>query len=190
MAKATGAAYRGTCEIGGERTEVRPWDQGGVTWTSCAAHVTRRVLEILRDVDAGTGAAETLSEYVDAAGITVTAGPGVSKRDADGWDHRAYSLTIRRAGSDATMQRVTWRAGTGVDSHPSETPAEVVSALLSDASAGDETFSDFAADFGYALDSRKAYRTWEQCRAMRNRLADFLGGSAVVDHLLSLENDV
>lgn len=43
------------------------------------------------------------------------------------------------------------------------TAASVLACLLSDASATDQCFADWAADFGYDVDSRKALATYEAC---------------------------
>jgi hypothetical protein len=51
----------------------------------------------------------------------------------------------------------------------------VLDCLLSDASAGEQTFEEFCSDFGYDSDSRKAEATYRACAAMAPRLRRFLG---------------
>ena len=55
------------------------------------------------------------------------------------------------------------------------TAADVLSSLILDANAGDQSFEDFCGDFGYDEDSRTAERTWRACAAMVPRLRRFLG---------------
>lgn len=52
---------------------------------------------------------------------------------------------------------------------------DVLESLVSDARLGDETFEDFCADLGLNTDSRKAYATWEACRATGNGLRWLFG---------------
>lgn len=52
---------------------------------------------------------------------------------------------------------------------------EVLSSLRTDCYAGELTFEDFCSDYGYDEDSRSAYGTWEDCAAMRRRIAAWLG---------------
>jgi hypothetical protein len=55
------------------------------------------------------------------------------------------------------------------------TLVDVLGSLCSDSSAIDSTFEDWASDFGYDADSRKAYATWERCRDLGLRLRQILG---------------
>lgn len=54
------------------------------------------------------------------------------------------------------------------------TAAGVLECLTSDAYAGEQTFADFCADYGYDEDSRNAERTWRACSALTPRLRRFL----------------
>lgn len=42
--------------------------------------------------------------------------------------------------------------------------ADVLYSLLSDMDAGAESFKDFCDNYGYDTDSRKAWKTWEDCK--------------------------
>jgi hypothetical protein len=46
---------------------------------------------------------------------------------------------------------------------------------LSDAQAGEQTFEDFCAEFGYDPDSRKAEKTWQACRLVTKNMKRLLG---------------
>lgn len=115
-----------------------------------------------------------MQEYVEREGITVTAGTGVLGRDSDGWEATKFALTIKRS-DGRVMRRVSWRQGTGVKTHPSESPADVMWALIHDARCGDTSFDEFCQELGYESDSRKAYGAWKACRRTRDRLTEFLG---------------
>jgi hypothetical protein len=57
------------------------------------------------------------------------------------------------------------------------TAADVLGCLCSDAQGVDhgETFEDWASDFGYDTDSRKAERIYHECQSIALRLRGFLG---------------
>ncbi|HVT61903.1 MAG TPA: hypothetical protein VHD33_00235 [Legionellaceae bacterium] len=52
---------------------------------------------------------------------------------------------------------------------------DVLNCLISDCSVIDQTFEDWAGDFGYDTDSRKAEKTYKACIKTGNRLLKFLG---------------
>ena len=53
---------------------------------------------------------------------------------------------------------------------------DVLQCLQSDARSGEHMlFEDFASDFGYDTDSRKAEKIWRACQETRGRLMKFLG---------------
>lgn len=57
------------------------------------------------------------------------------------------------------------------------TAADVLDCLASDASSVDtNSFEDWCADLGYDVDSRKAERTYRECKRQAEKLSHFLGG--------------
>jgi len=52
---------------------------------------------------------------------------------------------------------------------------DVLDSLLSDAQAGEQTFEDFCADFGYDSDSRKAEKIWRACQRVAKNMKRLLG---------------
>jgi len=56
------------------------------------------------------------------------------------------------------------------------TQASVLYCLLSDASAGEQLFADFCADFGYDEDSRKAFGIYEACQKIALQLRHLFTG--------------
>lgn len=52
---------------------------------------------------------------------------------------------------------------------------EILECIASDAAGADESFADWAANYGYSDDSIKAKAIWESCNAIRRTLRDGLG---------------
>lgn len=92
------------------------------------------------------------------------------------WEHHAFTVTL-------TVSNVTesfsWKQGLGAETDPSV--GEVLWALALDASVGEQSFEDFAGDFGYDQPSRKAYATWEQCQHIAEQLQNLFGEIPVID---------
>ena len=65
----------------------------------------------------------------------------------------------------------------------------VLDCLVSDSSGYDNSrcFEDWAGDYGYDTDSRKAETLYQQIREQRNRLENFLGREAYQDLLYKVE---
>lgn len=81
-----------------------------------------------------------------------------------------YKVTLRLGRRQLT---VPFFCGPGCTEDP--IAADVLFCLVSDAQAGDQSFEDFASDFGYDVDSRKAEATWRTCQSIAPRLRRFLG---------------
>ena len=92
--------------------------------------------------------------------------------DADGWQHYAY--VVRLARGDESMT-IPWRQGTGITESPDV--ASVLDAVLSDAAGfvNARDFEEWAAEYGYDSDSRKAYALYQQVDEQTEQLRDVLG---------------
>ena len=66
---------------------------------------------------------------------------------------------------------------------PSPTLEDVLYSLLTDAEAGGRTFEDWAGDFGYDTDSRKAEAMFRECQDVYARLVKLLGSPAAIESL-------
>lgn len=84
---------------------------------------------------------------------------------------RSWRVHLKYQGR--TMGPVDFFTGSGIMRKPGA--ADVLSCLISDAFAGEQTFADFCGDFGYDEDSRKAERTWKQCAAYAGHVRHLLG---------------
>jgi hypothetical protein len=116
---------------------------------------------------------ETIHEYIRRNDLTLSVRHKGRVVDADKWEHDAWAVTLR--GPNGKLA-TTFRMGTG---HNGKLPecAEVLDSLASDANAYDNArdFADFAAEFGYDTDSRKAEAVYKACGRIAKRLRDLLG---------------
>lgn len=118
----------------------------------------------------------TIAEFVRRNGITMTAertdhNPNMDSVDMDDW-----KCVLRRGKEGRKRMTVYFSQGYG---HNGKAPdlTSVLDCLASDSSMIENapTFEDFANEFGYDLDSRKAERTFKACEHQAKRLENFLG---------------
>jgi hypothetical protein len=88
----------------------------------------------------------------------------------DNFDGMHWAVTLRMGRKQMT---VPFSQGWAHTKPP--TAADVLDCLASDASGADESFEDWAANYGYDTDSRKAERTYNAVRKQTARLRQFLG---------------
>ena len=87
------------------------------------------------------------------------------------WEYKAWKVTIRMGKRRLTT---SYRMGMAHTGEPDV--ASVVYSLISDYQcARDSSFEDFCFEYGYNLDSRKAEKTFKQCRATGPKLEKLLG---------------
>ncbi len=82
----------------------------------------------------------------------------------------SWRVTLRYRGRRLTVPFYT---GPAFEREPSA--ADVLSCIISDARAGEQTFEEFCSEFGCDNDSRKAERTWGACSAMAPKVRRLLG---------------
>lgn len=97
-------------------------------------------------------------------------GRGV-KVDADGWEHRAYTVAFFYEGRSAAFP---YRMGMGLEGVPERD--EVLHSLFLDAGAEGVDFEEWAGEYGYDTDSRKAEATWRACVEVGQQLRNLLRG--------------
>lgn len=85
-------------------------------------------------------------------------------------DMHHWTVTLRRKGRQLTVQ---YHTGYGLTEDP--TAADVLSSLVLDVEAGEQDFESFCAGFGYGVDSRQVYATWQSCVKWAPRVRRFLG---------------
>lgn len=109
------------------------------------------------------------------------------RTDDTGWKHYAWSVTVQTE-AGAGPRRVTdipYKCGTGhvypqnkaqkafghAPRPKAPSPAEVLACIARETEDAQVPFEDWAAEFGYDVDSRKAEQTYHQCRAEARHLA-------------------
>lgn len=113
-----------------------------------------------------------LEQVCDRLKIKAQVRYGNKVTEPDDWQQSAnpYTVTLRFQGRRLTCDFFT---GSGWTKEPNA--ADVLSSLVLDANCGDMTFEEFCQEFGYDEDSRKAERTWRQCKRMSPKVRQFLG---------------
>ena len=117
----------------------------------------------------------TYKGFVNSRGIRATVEYADSNPNMeDSRDMNHWRVILRCKGKQLT---VPFSTGYGISGEP--TAADVLSCLASDASSIDNasSFEDWAADFGYDTDSRKAERTFKACERQAAKLRAFLDAS-------------
>lgn len=127
----------------------------------------------------------TLSTLADRVRCTATYGAKLDWDKQSEWQQQAngYSVQLRYKGRQLT---VDYWMGQALTREPDA--ASVLSSLLLDASACDQSFEEWCGEFGYDTDSRTAESTYQQCVKIGNKLQAFLGDD--YEEFRSAENDI
>lgn len=126
-----------------------------------------------------------LADYVEHTGITVEIESGPDwTTDEDGWEHHAYELLLKNP-AEKTEMKLPWKHGTGITEDPDERPENILDVLISDGWGYEQaqSFEDWAGEYGYDTDSRKAERIWQAVKQQTNDFIDFLGGKRELEKL-------
>lgn len=109
-----------------------------------------------------------IREYVKDWQVEVLADHGLVTHDDDNWQH--YSYTVRVHNTNGRHFDTPWMQGTAITTDPVEQVAEIVDSLISDVWSYQqaEDFEDWAAEYGYDPDSRKAEKIYQQIAAMES----------------------
>lgn len=89
-----------------------------------------------------------------------------------------YKVTLKRSGSESNLSAVmTVDFNMGADHRKGPEAIDVLDCLLTDASVLDyDDFEEWASEYGYDTDSRKAEAIYKKCLDQTVRLKIFLGG--------------
>lgn len=132
----------------------------------------------------------TADQWLETYGVTFDWSADGFHADADGWEHRRYTLTLTGPGGPASWSPqqldIPWRQGLGVDEDP--TPESTLWAIAQDVRYGEMTWEEFADEFGYdALEAPLSqYRTWEACDALRAEVYRFMGTGEMLEDFLNI----
>lgn len=116
----------------------------------------------------------TLSELATRVGISNEYGARLEWDKQDDWQQQANGWRVTLRYSKRRMSVDFWQ-GQRCQGEP--TAENVLECLLSDANGYESArdFEDFAAEYGYDTDSRKAERIYQQCGNIAKRLRKLLG---------------
>lgn len=92
-----------------------------------------------------------------------------------------YTVTLKRARRRMTL---SYSMGLGLSGGPDVD--DVLNSLALDSHAADETFEDWASEYGFDTDSRNAERLYKTCQRQTEKLKRFLGAD-MFDELLTCE---
>lgn len=128
----------------------------------------------------------SIRHYVQNHGMTVDilAGPDYAV-DEDGWEHHSYDIQLNNPELGTTMIICGYRYGTGITHTPDEKPEEIIDSLISDTWGYENAdgFEDWAGEYGYDTDSRKAERIYEAVKKQAGEFLDFIGGKPELEKL-------
>ena len=90
-----------------------------------------------------------------------------------GSSHWRVRLTRQANGTPRRQMTIPFSMGPALSREPQAD--DVLECLLSDASSADQAFEDWARDYGFDTDSRKAERTYKAVTTQTEKLRRFLG---------------
>ena len=107
----------------------------------------------------------------DKVTLEIASGP-ILARDDDGWEHNEYGVVLVYQGRRHSFP---WKQGLGITDDPSA--ASVLESLFLDASGYGNAadFEDWAAQYGYDEDSRRAEALYHEVGRQTQKLAHLFG---------------
>ena len=118
-----------------------------------------------------------LEKLCERYGVETGCVYGVEGEIPQGWrrgECHAWTVTVKWPGDDERTLTVPFFQGLAHDSEP--TAADVLSCLVMDADVIEyEGFEDWAGNFGYDTDSRKAEKIYRSCLEQAPKVQEFLG---------------
>mgnify|MGYP001769558210 CR=1 FL=1 len=108
-----------------------------------------------------------------------------NKLNPDWKDANHYKVTLKCNGKQLTTY---FSQGYGITGEPK--PEDVLNALASDSSGVENarSFEDWASEYGYDTDSRKAEKIYNVCVKQSEKLKSFLGDDKYQDLLYNTES--
>lgn len=135
---------------------------------------------------------QTISEFIETNGITSEA-VRLPDGNNDGWKHRAFVVTLYRGGhgtgKGAEVARMSTPFKQGMGHTKAPTTADVLDSLASDAQGleGAYRFEEWALEYGYDADSRRAEAIFHAVRQSAADLRRFLTPSQYEELLHNVE---
>lgn len=101
-------------------------------------------------------------------GLTATVAALGLRTDGENWKHYAFNLNFQQTKWGGKAADFDWRQGTGIKEKP--LPVEVLACCCRDWLDAQDSFEEWAGNFGYDTDSRKAERIYQHCLATGDKL--------------------
>ncbi|MFA5377545.1 MAG: hypothetical protein WC455_17470 [Dehalococcoidia bacterium] len=127
------------------------------------------------------------NEFVKKYNVQITSRFVDENKNAPDWkDANHYKVTLRCKGRQLTTY---FSQGYGIKEDP--TAAGVIDCLASDAVGVENarSFEDWASEYGYATDSRRAERLFKICEMQAKKLRSFLGDDLYEELLWNTERE-
>lgn len=129
----------------------------------------------------------TVEQFIEKHGITMTVQPAGSNPNMENshtMDNWRCCFSFPCAERHTRLMEVYFSVGVGHNGKAPEA-ADVLDCMASDSAGIDnnQTFEDWAGEYGYDPDSRKAEKTYRACLEQAEKLKTFLGADAF-DELL------
>lgn len=115
----------------------------------------------------------TMNQFVNKNRIRISVDYADENKNAPGWkDANHYKVTLKMGRKSLTTY---FSQGYGIQGEPKA--ADVLNALASDSAGFDNarSFEDWASEYGYDPDSRKAEKIYRVCERQAAKLKNFLG---------------
>ena len=126
-----------------------------------------------------------MKRFVEKNRIRIVVDYADENKNAPDWkDANHYKVTLRKGNRQLTTY---FSQGYAINHEP--TAEDVLDCLASDSSSVDNarSFEDWAGDYGYDTDSRKAEKIYNACRKQADKLKTFLGDTNYEELLYNTE---
>ncbi len=129
---------------------------------------------------------KTMEQFVNENQIKINVEYADENKNAPDWkDANHFKVTLRNARHQLTTY---FSQGYGISGEPKA--EDVLNALIMDSSGVENArgFEDWAAEYGYDTDSRKAERIYNVCVRQAEKLKKFLGEELYNEALYNVES--
>jgi len=131
----------------------------------------------------------SFEQFAERNGFEMRASYDKRRTDKDGWTYDAWTVGLSINNGPDEKFFITFRMGVGHEKRPPNVE-DVLASLTLDARSAEDSidFEDWAENFGYDGDSRKAEALYAECVEQTERFKDWLGPSLFAE-LLECEED-
>ena len=125
-----------------------------------------------------------LADYMDEHGLTIERMSGPDWNVVDGHGRHEYVLRLNHAATQDFFEFPYW-TGVDITTDPEDTATSIFDMLISDAWGveNNPTFEDWASEYDYDTDSRKAEAAYREVRAQADQFTQLIGGRGELENL-------